>query len=486
MASDLELLLAAPIPASDIFWLKLLTAMWQNVVPALIPVTVLLAYGVAAGAGIGYFVATALVLLVMLAILAGASLVAVMLLMRVVPARRAREVYSLLYVIFFAAGWLGWMFISRAGTSRAGTAGQIMRFGPQVVTASSHLAFPPASWAGSMMLSVARHDWGPATYNALLLGLLAAALVGLAAWLFERSFHRDWAMMHEVAAQAHEKTPTAEGATRRPISLGQRLAVWLPWPARELAGKDWLILPRDLRQLGRLIMPLVVSLFYVYEFGIASPIPRSLPGLGFWVELAISPLVPIFFALALGAPAIGKEGSNYELLRVAPVPAGAMLWGKMMMSAVPTFLMAAVVTLGVAPLLHVAPGQVAVLLVIVCVLSAAISAIAVAFGALVPNFHSIDYRRAAGPLAAYGTMLGGAVAGAAAVGTVAVIAFHLPGNQALLAGLSRGRAGSNLAGLLGSPWLLLAMLAIDGLALGGLLALWRLATARIEAWQPGE
>ena len=130
MASDLELLLAAPIPASDIFWLKLLTAMWQNVVPALIPVTVLVAYGVAAGAGIAYFVATALVFMVMLAILAGAGMAVVILLIRVVPARRAREVYSLLYVIFFAVGWLGWMFISRGGTSRAGTARPISAIWP--------------------------------------------------------------------------------------------------------------------------------------------------------------------------------------------------------------------------------------------------------------------------------------------------------------------------------------------------------------------
>ena len=197
LSSDLELLLTAPVPRHDIFWLKLLGAMWQSTGPALIPVAILVAYGVASRARPDYYLGAAVALLLLITILAAVSMALVMLLMRFMPARRAREIYSLIYVFFFAGIWLGWMALSRDGR-----AAQSLRFSPELVSTSSRLALPPASWAGDMMLAWARGDWAQTALYGVVLVLLAAAVTAFTGWLFDRSFHRDWAAMHEVAPRA--------------------------------------------------------------------------------------------------------------------------------------------------------------------------------------------------------------------------------------------------------------------------------------------
>jgi hypothetical protein len=115
------------------------------------------------------------------------------------------------------------------------------------------------------------------------------------------------------------------------------------------------------------------------------------------------------------------------------------------------------------------------------------SLIAVALGALTPNFHATDLRRSVGPLAAYGTMFGSAAIWAVTVATVAVIALRLPANQGLVLNLVRGLDSPALADLfLVSPWPLLAIALVDVLAGAGLALLSMLATRRIAAWQPVE
>lgn len=483
LTSDVELLLAAPVPQGAIFGLKLIVAMWESAVPALIPVTTLLAYGVAAHARLSYYLGVAIVLVLLLAALAAFSMVLVMLLMRVMPPTRAREIYSLAYVIFFAAIWVGWMMLSRRGAHLAQAAAQ---FGAQFASTGSQLALPPASWAGAMMLAWTRGDWGTVAGNGILVAIASTLVVGLAYWLFDRSFHHDWATMQEVAGRARRARPNG-AALHPPLAPGQRLAAWLPWPAHVLAAKDWITLPRDLRQLSRLVMPLVVSLFYVYQFGFATPDLPSVPGAHFWLLLMILPIVPLFSALALGTPSIGKEGGNFELLRVVPLSPSALLWGKVWTAAVPTALIGGLVTAVVAALLHFTSSQTASLLLLACMLSAVMCMIAVALGALTPNFGAADLRRAVGPLASYGTMFGSALVWGVTLATVGVVAVRLPANQPLTLDLARFLADSQAADLLlFSPWPFLAVMVLDGLVVAGLALLWLLATRHVAAWQPAE
>ena len=227
-------------------------------------------------------------------------------------------------------------------------------------------------------------------------------------------------------------------------------------------------MPRDLRQLSRLVMPLVVSLFYVYQFGFAVPIRRELPGGAFWLMLVILPIVPLFFALAFGTPSIGKEGANFELLRVVPISVSSLLWGKVWMSAVPTAAIGMLVTLVVALMLHLSGLELLILLGVALVLSIAMSIVSVAFGALTPNFGAVDYRRAAGPLASWGTMLASMVVWVVTLATVAAVAIHLPSNARLAADLSDGLGGGTLADLLlRSPLPLLVALVLDALVAAG-------------------
>jgi ABC-2 type transport system permease protein len=484
LSSDLELLLTAPIKRRDIFWLKLVSEMWQTGAAALISIAILVAYGVAAGVQWSYYLVAAVVWLLVLASVVAAAMILVMLLMRLMPARRAREIYSFLYVISFAAMWIGWMYLSGRGR----VSEHLTQLTPQVMAMSSQLAVPPASWAGGLMLAWAHGEWGQVALHGLRLLLVVAAVIGLAFLLFQRSFHHDWAAMHEVAVRERRKADAGQnGTSHAPRALGGRLASWLPWPVRDLAAKDWIIFPRDLRQLSRLIMPLIISLFYVYQFGFASPVAKLMPGVRFWSISLILPVVPLFLALALAAPAIGKEGPNFELLRVAPVSPAALLWSKFWMAALPTTLVAMAVTGVVAEVLKVTTLEGLVVIGLAVVLSLAMTGIAIAFGAITPNFGTSDYRRSAGPLASYGTLLGGGLVWLVLMATVALGALQLPANARIAVMVQHWvRRGPVFLRLLGSPWSLVAILVVDMMVFAGLVILWQLAQHRISAWQPAE
>ena len=470
LTSDLELLLVSPISRRAVFGLKLLEGVESVFVPASLVATILVAYGQALRVGWGYYPLALATLIVVLLLLSGLSMLVVMLIMRWLPARRARELWTFLWVICFGAVWFGWMMLTSGDNDPLQRVGGWATAG---ATFGRGLGWTPAAWAGNMLAAFVEGAWGSLALNAGLLLGCTVAVLALAYAVYERSFYRGWAVMREVPL----------GRRRR--GRGLRLLRWLPWPARVIVYKDWTMLPRDLRWLSGLVMPLLVAVFYIYNFGFREQAAQNQPEMAFWLAVAITPLVPFFLVSALATPSIPTEGRNFELLRAAPISPHDVLWGKFWTSFPPILALGEVIGLLIALLMGVSAGSLLLLLGFNALLVALFVAWSVAAGMLTPDFEAEHPRRAAGTGGVYASMLGCLLIWAAAVCTLALVVLNLGGGGELLHMVRQIlMARASWSWLLG-PAGLVVILAVDMLLVGGVAWLWRFAAQRIEAWQPG-
>jgi len=481
LASDMELLLTAPVRRWDVFVIKLLEAIWAALTPAALALAALLGYGWAQGAGALYYIWAVLALLALLALVVSLSMLLVMLIMRVVPAKRARELLALVWIVFFGGLWFGWMLLSGRGSLLTALAGSQQT----LVGIGRAAGWSPAGWAANSVVALAAGNWVAFVIQAAL--LLAGATVAIAAayWVYERTFYRAWAALREGVPRARP-AGTARSAPRERRPVGP--LAWLrqlPWPAGELAAKDWTTLPRDLRWLSRLVMPLVVAGFYVYSLGFSSEIPKGLAGLPFWVGVLLGPLMCWLLSSAICMPALAGEGTNIALLRTAPLSAGGVLWGKVAATAPLVLSLSGLATLGVTLLLGM-PAVLAALSVAQTVWLAVLFSIAgVAAGGLAPNYYQAETARRPAGLAGSYTLLGlSALLAASHVGLVASLVARFAPLSGPAAVLTRFLE-SPLPEILASPWAVAGCVLAYGVSLLALVGAWRMARRRLELWQPG-
>ena len=118
LSSDLELLLAAPIPPRDIYLLKLLEGIQTLVLPGALAVTAWVSYGIAMKSSWGYYLLASLGFVCLLVLLVAAAMSFIMLVVGLIPARRAQELYALLWTLVAGALWAAWMLSSESQRER--------------------------------------------------------------------------------------------------------------------------------------------------------------------------------------------------------------------------------------------------------------------------------------------------------------------------------------------------------------------------------
>ena len=226
-----------------------------------------------------------------------------------------------------------------------------------------------------------------------------------------------------------------------------------------IAWKDLLSLRRDFRRLAGALP--AVGIAVVYTFVNSS---HAAPGL--WAVALPIGFVPGFVSLSIGLPAVAAEGRGIQLLLLAGMPMRRLLLAKLLF-AVPIIL---TLTLATALALSVAngvgPAESLKVVLFAAWLGCGAPAIALAAGALGPNFAATDPRRGVNPGWAIGGMVAVAIFGALSYG--ALFAFQLA-------------AAGTLAALLVPVGLLLlagAAAVVGGMLFAGLRAL--------ESWRPGE
>jgi ABC-2 type transport system permease protein len=382
LAKDLDLLVSAPVDWLRIYLAKLAeTLLHSSWMVALMAVPILAAYGVIYRGGLLFtpYAVLAFVPMLVLPAVVGSALTLV--LVNVFPARRTRDLLSL--VALGAAGGVILLFRIIRPERLASPEGfrNLLDFLTVLRTPTS--PFLPSEWTTKAIMSFLLGH--PDPLPLALLWTTAAAFVTLGAWLHRELFASGFTKAQEGAERFVRGGMWA-------WTVGTLLA-FLPVAKREFVLKDIKLFFRDASQWSQLILLAVLVVVYLFNIK-ALPLHRG-EEVGFFyvtlvsfLNLGLAGFVLASIAARFIFPAVSLEGRHMWLLRSSPLDLRALLWSKYWVGTLPLLVMALLLTGLTNVLLKVGPFMMVMGLVTICALTFAMAAMALGFGALYPQFET--------------------------------------------------------------------------------------------------
>jgi ABC-2 type transport system permease protein len=388
LADDLRLLLAAPIPAGRLFLARFTRTVGQAswmVIMFLTPV--LLGVGAARCAPPAFYAGAMLIVAPFAVIPVAAGSGATLLLVNVLPARRARDVLMLVGLGFAAALVLILRFIQPERLLRVESLPDIADFFATLQSPVTPLL--PSFWAGESLFAALQGGRDLLHGAALWTTALACVVVLSAA---DRRWH----------FAGYSRSQEAPKARVTPLGLVDRVAHALPLSTvrRQLLIKDVKVFLRDVSQWLQLLPLFALVLLYLYNFR-ALDLERIPYMSGFlknvyaFVNLAMAGFVLATVAVRFVFPAVSSEGEAFWIIRTSPIRLHDFLWSKFWAGLFPLLLFTEGLTIAANELMGVDPFLKIVAALAVVFMTCALVGLAVGLGAVYPRFGA-DPTQAAG------------------------------------------------------------------------------------------
>ncbi len=381
LARDLDLLVSAPVDWLTLYGAKLFeTALHSSWMVVLLAVPMLSAYGFAYDGGWLFplvALATFLPFLIIPAVIGSAI---TLLLVNVFPARRTRDILSVISVLAAAGLVILLRMMRPEQLVKPEGFKSLVEFIAVLRGPTSPLL--PSEWMQRTLMG-----WLTRSFDPLPLYLLwstAAAFVVLGAVL-----HRAMYPVGFTKAQESAQRIIKSGA--RPSLLSRLLTPW-GIVRRELILKEVRLFFRDTTQWSQLILLAVLVVVYIFNI-------KFLPLTGEGITFFIVNLIPFLnlglagFVLASIAarfifPGVSLEGRSWWLLRSSPLSMRELLWSKFWVGTLPLLALAVGIVTVTNILLQVSLFMFAVSLGSIVLLTFAIAGLAVGFGTLYPRFET--------------------------------------------------------------------------------------------------
>lgn len=392
LSNDLQLIAAAPVPLRRLFRAKLLEvatfASWTAVFLAL---PIWIAYGRVFDAGVGYYLALLAVMTPFVTITAAIGLMISVALVNLFPARKARDLLSLVALLFIIGAVMMARVIRPERFTRPEEFGSWAEY--LVELSSPTLPWLPSYWAarvlGEMLgLYGAAPRWDAVAWYEGALVIAAATAVTLAALVFREGFRSGFSRAQEAREVRWTRQAWWHGASM----LASR-----PFPrrVRAIIVKDMATFFRDPGQWSQLFLLLAVIAIYLYNFKVL-PLDAA-GGTGYFMRnllaflnVGLVGLVVAALAARFVLPGISLEGDMLWMLRSSPLSPRELLWAKFWGGFVPLVVVAETLVVVSNRMLHsTALLEVLSIAAVLC-LSAAIVGLAVGLGAMHPRFDASD------------------------------------------------------------------------------------------------
>ncbi len=340
LSGDMDFLLTTPVPIRAVFIAKLLQAVLPNfALFSLFGIPMLFGLGLSNGYHVSYYPLVILLMIFLALAASGLSALLVMMVVRVLPPRRAAEILGFVGALFgFLCSQMGNLAnsfgrdINFSGTRLAG----------MLILANTR--WLPLNWAGQGLVALGEGRW---VSGALLVGGtlgFSLAVFWFAIVTAQRLYYSGWAGMQVVARKkrmpAVRKTYTA--------STSSRFTRLLPKPVFAILQKDFLTLRRDLRSLSQLISPIIFGVIYtllLLRGGGQPPAGRGEAPDWFmnsfrivltYSSIGMSLFVGWMLLSRLAGMGFSHEGRNYWMLKVAPIRVWHLLASKFLVAYLPT------------------------------------------------------------------------------------------------------------------------------------------------------
>lgn len=380
LAKDLDLLVAAPLHWFRLYLAKLLeTAAHSSWMVLLMAVPILSAYGIVFDGGPLFpFVALAAIIpFVLLPAAVGAAVT--LLLVNVFPARRIRDLLTL--VMLGTVGGLALLLrvVRPEQLARPEGFENLVQFLELLRTPTN--PFLPTEWAATMIMNWLRHIADP--LPVALLYTTAGAFIIVGGWLHGRLFRDGYSKSQEGA----EKFVRGAGWS----ALLARVFTRLSPARREFLLKDLRLFFRDPTQWSQLILLgvlLVVYIFNIRSLPIFSgeQVPFFLVTVITFLNLGLAGFVLAAIAARFVFPAVSLEGRQLWLIQSSPLQFRTLLLNKYWLGTAPLLILAVFITAVTNLLLQASPFMMVVSLGTIVLFTLAASALALCFGAFYPKF----------------------------------------------------------------------------------------------------
>ncbi len=383
LSEDLFLLLSSPVSLGRVYfnkvWETMLSSSWMVL---LFGLPVFMAYGIAHGGSILYYLQLAAVLPPFLILPAALGTAFTMVLVNAFPARRIKDVFLLLSLALVVSLYFLFRFLQPEKLVDPESFGSLVEYFARMATPSSFLL--PSEWATEAVLPLLQRREGEALFYLGLLLSNGAAVLIFGNWLCGRLYYEGWSKSQEGRSAQISRSRLLEAGL---ALLGRPF----PLPYRALLAKDIKTFLRDRTQWSQLFLLGALVVVYLYNFSVM-PLHRSPLG-SFYLQNLLSFLnlgLAGFVLSAVGArfvfPAISLERRSFWILRSSPLDLKGLLWGKFFMGLLPLLILAEVLIVLTNLLLHVTPIMMVLSMGTIFLMTFGITGLGVGLGAIYPRF----------------------------------------------------------------------------------------------------
>ena len=415
---DLLQLVLAPIRIFDVFVARLVLAVLANLLIGAILLTGILGLGAGAGAPFVYFPLAVLLVAVQVVMITSFQAVLMSLVLKVVPARLARDVAAGVAGLTGAGLYLAWTLTLRGSLGR-GSRPDLAN----LTDLARRLDWLPSAWPGhALSAAIDGNAAAAAAWSAFAVGIGVIAFAA-AALLYSQTLLSGLGVFGSTPAlwrRRQSRVGPTGGPVAAPASRGAAS------PTLAIARKDWLAARRDVRRLTRLLPALIFPIGYA--FALTQPYRT---GGGFWTNVFLVTFMSMFMSTTLATPAIPSERRGFLILRMAPLTMREVLRAKVLLTLPPVLVITLAFELVVAIVAGNSMAEVLEMCLFVLWLGSGFVAIGVAAGGIDPRFDAVDDRRGMGLLGTFASLAGSLVFGLASLGALGLYLF---GSRAIAGG----------------------------------------------------
>jgi ABC-2 type transport system permease protein len=384
LSRDMELIHASPTMIEDLFAARaILTVIDSSWMLAIFGGPVFLAYAYVYRSGVLYFVTLAHLSFALVIIAAGVGIILTMILVKVFPAQRARDLVAVLAIVMGIGVYLLFRFMRPERLVNPDSFFTMAHYLSAVGAPRS--PYLPTQWvADSLWACLAGVKDKSFLHEALLTWSTAGAVSALSLWTARLLYFDGFSKSQEAKRRR-------AGAGALLSMAAQAAAIIFGRRAGAVAAKEMRIFFRDNTQWSQLLLLGALVAVYLYNFSVL-PLDMSPIRIDFFqnqicfLNLALAGFVLSAVSARFVFPAISSEGEAFWIVSSSPIKPRHFLWAKCCAYLIPLMLLGEVlivatnILMDATPLMRILTATSMVLLVL------GITAMGVGLGAIYPDF----------------------------------------------------------------------------------------------------
>ncbi|MDP2315543.1 MAG: hypothetical protein Q8P41_21775 [Pseudomonadota bacterium] len=393
LSDDLGLIMGLPVSRTTFHYGRFLDTLVQSSwMMAIFGLPLFLAYGLRMDAGPTYYFALLVAIPSLLVMATSFGVVTATLMVNRYSAQRTRDAMVSLALMLIAGLFVQMRALRPERLVNAQEFESLAAYLSELQLPAPTL-FPPR-WASEVLAATLLYSPFPWIEAALLVtGALASA--GIARWTVAWGFDTGWSLSQEARAARFYRSSGFDWMVRV-----------LPPSWRAMAGKEFRIFARDPSQWSQVFLLTGVCAIYlvsIHSLPISSfqgAVLRAMKQAVAFLNLGMGGFVMAAIAARFQFTAVSREGRAWWVLRGAPIEPAVMLRAKGVLGIIPMTVVGMVVVVGSGLLLEAPAGLLALEAATTVALAYGISGLAIAMGALWPDFRADTAARAASSPAA--------------------------------------------------------------------------------------